>query len=48
MSLLYIATHHELSLEAAKAKGRELGFDFDSKPQFSHWLERYINLQNAA
>lgn len=47
MSLLYIATHHDLSVEAAKAKGRELGFDFDSKPQFGTWLEHYIQLQNA-
>ncbi len=47
MSLLYIATYHDLSLEAAKAKGQELGFDFDSKPPFGQWLERYIKSQNA-
>lgn len=48
MALLYIATHHDLSVEAAKMKGRELGFDFESKPQFNQWLEHYIQLQNVA
>lgn len=42
IALLYIATHHDLTLEAAKAKGRSLGFDFDSKPPFKHWLEKLI------
>ena len=42
IALLYIATHHDLTLEAAKAKGRSLGFDFDSKPPFKHWLEKRI------
>ena len=47
ISLLYIATHHDLTLEAAKAKGKELGFDFDSKPPFRRWLEHYIQTKST-
>ncbi len=48
ISLLYIATHHGLTLAAAKAKGKELGFDFDSKPQLAQWLQHYTQAQNPS
>ena len=46
IALLYVATHHELTIETAKAKGKELGFDFDSKPELNHWLEKHIQAQS--
>jgi uncharacterized protein (TIGR01244 family) len=41
-ALMYIATREGMSAEAAFAKGKELGFNYDEKPQIKEFLLNYI------
>jgi hypothetical protein len=40
---MYIATREGMSAEAAFAKGKELGFDYDDKPRIKEFLPHYVS-----